>query len=96
MTNDTEYLFYVLFGRRPSFKNIEEEWLSNLGFPVKSEFCLSLYDVSERKREARGIGVILSTERRGAHKYSLEMRGIERLHKVTNKSSETRRAEEKG
>lgn len=83
------------------FESMEEEWLSNLEFLLKPDCCVCLYGVSEKKkkeREMKGIGVIrqgpllLKGERL---KDSLEIRGINMLHKVTKKSDETRRGEEK-
>lgn len=46
MTNGVEYLFLKM----AYFENMEEEWLLNLGFLLKSDLCLCLYGVSGKKK----------------------------------------------
>lgn len=47
MTNGVECLFWKM----AYFENMEEEWLLNLGFLVKSDLCPCLYGVSEGKKK---------------------------------------------
>lgn len=49
MTNGVEYLFWKM----AYFENMEEKWLLNLGFLVKSDLCPCLYGVSEGKKKAK-------------------------------------------
>lgn len=51
----------------------------------------------KKQREVKGIGVITHDLLllREAQKHCLKMRGFDRVHKVTKKSDEPRKAEEK-